>query len=168
MSSNSLIKQSWKSIIRPRIKYISPNYRVRMNRRGRKKNDCLHYFYRKKRSTMRNTLLVATVLLERCTHVSATAGPVFGEFCPRWMDSWLCNRNPTGHWLDNSCGEDSQDTQLEIIADFYFETGNRASSGPLFETGWLSDCEYCDWEGISCNDAGNIVAIEVGKISLNT
>lgn len=120
-------------------------------------------------STMRSSLFTLTTvfLLEECSLVSATAGPVFAEFCPTIMDGWLCNRNPTGHWLDNTCGEDSEaNAQLEILAEFYFTTGNRASSGPLFEMGWLSDCEFCEWEGISCNEAGEVTAIEVGTYLL--
>ena len=120
---------------------------------------------------MRTSLITLTtvLLLEECSFVSAMAGPIFAEFCPTIMDGWLCNRNPTGHWLEETCGEDSEaNAQLEILAEFYFATGNRASSGPLFEMGWLSDCEFCDWDGIACNDDGEVTAIEVGKFLLQS
>ena len=107
--------------------------------------------------------LMTAILLREGSLVAATAGPIFAEFCPSIMDGWLCNRNPSMHWLENTCDDSETNNQLEILAEFYFETGNRASSGPLFEMGWLSDCEFCNWEGIACNDDGEIIAIEVGK-----
>lgn len=111
-------------------------------------------------STLKGMIVVVSFLTKGSFYVSATAGPLFGDFCPSLMEPWLCNRFNGTYWIRENCDEDIDNSQLQALAAFYTQTGNTGDTGPLYEKGWLSDCDYCNWEDITCNDGGNVTAIE--------
>jgi hypothetical protein len=86
--------------------------------------------------------------------------PLIGLACFRFLPNWFCIKDAES-WIEKNCDGDDlnqrNDTQLKILLDIYFQTDNGARSGPLYEQGWLSDCSYCNWEGIACDGEGNII-----------
>jgi len=114
-------------------------------------------------------LTTAFLLVHQLDLTLAADGPFFGFFCPSIIDGWLCNADLTTYWLTDSCGIENstvarqENLQIVVLVDFYFSTGNALESGPLYDIGWTSNCDYCTWKGVGCDEDGTVVAIKVGK-----
>ena len=59
--------------------------------------------------------------------------------------------------------EDVQSIEIQILSALY-----QSSSGNQWtvSTSWLNDFSHCDWFGITCNDDGHVIKIELGNNNL--
>jgi hypothetical protein len=120
---------------------------------------------------MRSSRVAVLLLSITAPSVLAVAVPSFGpsfhknrwgSFCPGFLEPLFCIGDVAEFWIEETC-VDANNTQLQVLTDFYFYTGNEDDSGPLYEMGWLSGCDYCSWGGVTCNAGGNVTGIDASE-----
>jgi hypothetical protein len=82
---------------------------------------------------------------------STSAAPVFPTLAPTFDEV------PAELWLEDS-GCRTQTNVVErlsliSLASIFFSTKNTLESGPLYDQGWLSNCDPCTWGRVSRQDS---------------
>ncbi|CAB9526604.1 STYKc [Seminavis robusta] len=112
-------------------------------------------------STRNGSFLLLVVLLVIPSPAAGMWPPQIGWFCPGLVEPLLCVGNRADYWIESTCLAENT-TSMQVLADFYFLTGNTYKTGALFDLGWLDDCDYCNWAGVTCNGLGEVTGLDVG------
>lgn len=115
-------------------------------------------------STRGILITLATIFLQTPWLVSARweDRPILGLFCFDFLPAWVCVKDRAKYFIESNCDASADTSQLEVVLDFYFKAGQESNQGSLYEQGWFSDCNFCSWDGITC-DGGNITGLDMSK-----
>lgn len=120
------------------------------------------------RSTSTSSLLAIAVLsqLFQSTNARWEDRPILGLLCMPFLEPWFCLRDRVGHFFEEVCGdEDMEDPQLEYLLNFFYDTDNSDAKGNylFYKQGWLQDCDYCSWGGITCR-GDTLIGLDACKL----